>query len=83
MIGLDDQREARESRTRPVRKTERLVVLLKPSNVGGGKGPHFQTSTYDAANQQLTAADERQRKRVGCRCLVAKPPRDSDYCQVS
>src|SRR5437588_7297314 len=27
---------------RPDRKTERVVVPMKPSNSGGGKGPHFR-----------------------------------------
>jgi hypothetical protein len=39
---LDDQPATRESQAGPGRKTERLVVPLKPGNAGGGKGPHFQ-----------------------------------------
>src|SRR5206468_2206531 len=40
----DDQPDTREGEAgRPV-VTERFVLPLKPSNVGGGKGPQFKTS---------------------------------------
>jgi hypothetical protein len=39
-----DQPEARESQAGPYGVTERLVVLKKPSNVGGGKGPQLKTN---------------------------------------
>ena len=40
----DDQPVSREGMTGPHRKSERLVVPWKPSNFGGGKGPHFPRS---------------------------------------
>jgi RNA-directed DNA polymerase len=53
VVFLEDQLEAREGRTRPRRMTERLVVPVKPSNAGGGKGPHFQTSTLRGESQEI------------------------------
>ena len=35
----EDQLAARESQAGPYGVTERLVVLMKPGNAGGGKGP--------------------------------------------
>ena len=38
----DDQPEAREGQAGRLGVAERLVVLLKPGNAGGGKGPWFK-----------------------------------------
>ena len=53
MIVLDDQPEPREGVAGPNRESERLVVPLKQSNVGGGKGPHFQRSTERGEGQEI------------------------------
>jgi hypothetical protein len=39
----DDQPDAREGQAGRLGVTERLVVLLKPGNAGGGKEPQFKT----------------------------------------
>src|SRR5437016_11822582 len=39
----DDQLEAREGQAGRPGVAERFVVLLKPGNAGGGKGPQFKT----------------------------------------
>ena len=39
--GRGSQRELREEQARPCGVTDRLVLLLKPGNAGGGKGPDF------------------------------------------
>ncbi len=39
----DDQQDAREGQAWRIGVTERLVVPVKPSNSGGGKGPQFRT----------------------------------------
>ena len=39
----DDQPDAREGQAGRPGVAERLVVLLKPGNAGGGKGPQFKT----------------------------------------
>ena len=39
--GRGSQRELREEQTRPCGVTDRLVVLKKPGNAGGGKEPDF------------------------------------------
>ena len=39
--GRGSQRELREEQARPCGVADRLVVLLKPGNAGGGKGPDF------------------------------------------
>ena len=38
MIAVKDQPETRERQAGPFGVTERLVVLMKPGNAGGGKG---------------------------------------------
>ena len=40
----DDQPDAREGQAGRAGVAERLVVLLKPGNAGGGKGPQFKTN---------------------------------------
>jgi len=37
-----DQLATRESQARPYGVTERLAVLMKPGNAGGGKGPQLK-----------------------------------------
>jgi hypothetical protein len=39
--GRGSQRELREDQARPSGVTDRLVVLNKPGNAGGGKEPDF------------------------------------------
>jgi len=39
----DDQPEAREGSSGRPGVAERLIVLLKPGNAGGRKGPQFKT----------------------------------------
>jgi hypothetical protein len=39
----DDQPEAREGEAGRAGVAERPVVLVKPGNAGGGKGPRFKT----------------------------------------
>src|SRR5712672_4573056 len=39
----DDQLEAREGQAGRPGVAERFVVLMKPGNAGGGKGPQFKT----------------------------------------
>ena len=39
----DDQLEAREGQAGRPGVAERFVVLRKPGNAGGGKGPQFKT----------------------------------------
>ena len=41
MRGRGSQRELREEQARPFGVADRLVVLLKPGNAGGGKEPDF------------------------------------------
>ena len=40
----DDQPDAREGRSGRFGVVDRLVVLRKPGNAGGGKGPEFKTN---------------------------------------
>jgi hypothetical protein len=42
--GRGDQPAARESQVGPYGVAERLVVLMKPGNSGGGKGPQLKTN---------------------------------------
>jgi len=41
MRGRGSQRELREEQARPFGVADRLVLLLKPGNAGGGKEPDF------------------------------------------
>jgi hypothetical protein len=41
VIAVKDQPEPRERKTGPFGVTERLVVLMKPGNAGGGKEPQL------------------------------------------
>ena len=42
--GAPPQPDAREGQAGPVRVTERPIVLSKPGNSGGGKGPQFKAN---------------------------------------
>jgi hypothetical protein len=42
-VVIDDQPETREGQAGRLGVAERFVVLLKPGNAGGGKGPQFKT----------------------------------------
>jgi hypothetical protein len=44
-----DQPAARESQAGPFGVTERLVVLMKPGNAGGGKEPQLKTDARSNA----------------------------------
>ena len=71
----DDQPDAREGQAGRPGVAERFVVLLKPGNAGGGKGPQFKTDAIrgegpgDWATYQLRRGSEtadgvtRQRRR--------------------
>ena len=41
---LGDQLALRERQAGPLWVTERPVILMKPGNAGGGKGPQFKTN---------------------------------------
>jgi len=47
------QRATREGQARPVGESERLIVLLKPGNAGGGKGPWFKKSVESGDNRGI------------------------------
>ncbi len=49
----ESQQTAREGEVWPVRVAERSVVLLKPGNSGGGKGPWFRVSVEEAKARRL------------------------------
>jgi hypothetical protein len=49
----DDQPDAREGQAGRRGVAERFVVLLKPGNAGGGKGPQFKTDDYVAKNLEI------------------------------
>ena len=42
-VARDGQLDAREGQARRFEVAERSVVLMKPGNAGGGKGPQFKT----------------------------------------
>ena len=42
VIAVRDQLATRESQAGPYGVTERLAVLMKPGNAGGGKGPQLK-----------------------------------------
>ena len=42
VAACDRQRNAREGQVRPREVAERPVVVVKPGNAGGAKGPQFQ-----------------------------------------
>ncbi len=51
--GRDLQPVAREGQTGPWRVAERPVVLRKPGNAGGGKGPWFRVSVAKVGTRRV------------------------------
>src|SRR5580692_6825172 len=51
--GQDDQPDAREGGSGRLGVTERLVVLMKPGNAGGGKGPWFRTDAIRSEGAEI------------------------------
>jgi hypothetical protein len=49
----DDQPDAREGQAGRYRVAERPVVLEKPGNAGGGKGPWFKTNAISRKGQEI------------------------------
>ena len=49
----DDQPDARERWSRRLGVAERLVLLLKPGNAGGGKEPWFKTNAGRGEGQEI------------------------------
>src|ERR1019366_983448 len=49
----DDQPDAREGQAGRLGVTERPVVLPKPGNAGGGKGPWFKTDATSMKGQEI------------------------------
>lgn len=49
----DRQRMAREGWIRPCRVAERPVVVRKPGNAGGTKGPWFKVNAGRSENRRL------------------------------
>ena len=49
----DDQPEAREGQARRPGVAERFVVLRKPGNSGGGKGPQFKTDATSGEDLEI------------------------------
>ena len=55
MVGCDDQPEAGDGQSGRYGVTERLVVLTKPGNAGGGKGPQFKADGESGEVQEIEA----------------------------
>lgn len=51
--GVEDQPDAREGQAGRDEVTERLVVLKKPGNAGGGKGPQFKTNARSSEEREI------------------------------
>ena len=49
----DDQPDAREGQAGRLGMTERPVVLAKPGNAGGGKGPQFKTNAIRSEDVEI------------------------------
>ena len=49
MVGGEDQPEAGDGQRGRARVAEGFVVLVKPGNAGGGKGPQFKTDARRGA----------------------------------
>src|SRR3954466_12691854 len=49
----DGQPDAREGQAGRAGVAERLVVPLKPGNVGGGKGPQFRTNATSGEGPEI------------------------------
>ena len=52
-IGHHDQPDAREGQAGRFGVAERLVVLVKPGNSGGGKGPQFEMSVRSGEEREI------------------------------
>jgi len=55
-VARDRQLIAREGGIGRYRVAERLVVLVKPGNAGGGKGPQFETDAGNWHGQEIAQA---------------------------
>ena len=49
----DDQPDAREGQAGRDGVAERLTVLMKPGNAGGGKGPWFKTNATRSEDMEI------------------------------
>jgi hypothetical protein len=58
----DSQPEVREDQTGPIGVADRLVVLLRPSNVGGGKESEFKRDARRSKNQEIGGESENSGK---------------------
>jgi len=52
-VGRDDQPDAREGQAGRERVAERPVVLRRPGNAGGGKGPWFKADAGSDDAQEI------------------------------
>ncbi len=55
MVGRGDQPEAGDGQRGRYGVTERPVLLRKPGNAGGGKGPQFKTGAESGKAQEIGA----------------------------
>ena len=55
MVGCDDQPEAGDGQKGRYGVAERPVVLRKPGNSGGGKGPWFKAGTESSKAREIGA----------------------------
>ena len=62
MIASWDQPATRESQAGPYGVTERPVVLLKPSNAGGGKGPQLKENARSNEDRGIDDESSNPRK---------------------
>jgi len=80
VAGRDGQPAAREGRAGPNGVAERPVLLLKPGNAGGGKGPRFKVNVTRGAGQEtgvsLQAPNKVQKLQT---TLHAKAKASPDY----
>ena len=60
-----DQPDAREGQAGPCGVADRLVVPLKPSNAGGGKGPDFGNGLEAGRIGRVTMLSMTSKKRFG------------------
>ena len=51
----DDQPDAREGQAGRLGVAERPVLLKRPGNAGGGKGPWFKVGTESSKTQEIGA----------------------------
>jgi hypothetical protein len=55
VVGRDDQPEAGDGQRGRYGVAERPVLLKKPGNAGGGKGPWFKTGAESSEAQEIGA----------------------------